>query len=451
MSAVSPTTSNARSTHRPVLEQLEDRTLLSGDPLLRDVTVMSRNLYLGADLDPAIAALSTGDPSVFIPVLSQSWATVKATNFPERAEALADEILQNQPTLVGLQEAELWRSGPALDPAPATHVEYDFVQTLLDKLATRGLHYRAKVIATNWDAEFPAFTQPGVLRDLHVTDRDAILVRTDLPVADFKVSNAQTRHFTNHVALPLAGATFDVFRSWSSVDVKTHGKSFRFITTHLEPESSNSVVNAIQVAQAQEILDGPANTSLPVILAGDFNARADGTGTATYGTLLGAGFTDAWNVTHPDEAGNTCCHAEALRDTDTTLSERIDLVLFRGNVAARSMSLAGNELADRTPSGLWPSDHAGVVTTLDLLVPGTPGDLSGFRPVTEDPTDASSAKTLHPPSPWAAAGSPSRMSVRPASRSSACSTRSASAPVSRTTSYGVTTSSRPRSRLADTT
>jgi hypothetical protein len=41
VSAFPPTAAHARSTHLLLLERLEDRTLLSGNPLLRDVTVRS--------------------------------------------------------------------------------------------------------------------------------------------------------------------------------------------------------------------------------------------------------------------------------------------------------------------------------------------------------------------------------------------------------------------------
>src|SRR5829696_6891346 len=47
----------------------------------QDITVMTRNLYLGADLGPVVAAAATGDPSVILPANSLAWKNVKATNF----------------------------------------------------------------------------------------------------------------------------------------------------------------------------------------------------------------------------------------------------------------------------------------------------------------------------------------------------------------------------------
>jgi endonuclease/exonuclease/phosphatase family metal-dependent hydrolase len=149
--------------------------------------------------------------------------------------------------------------------------------------------------------------------------------------------------------------------------VTLRGQTFRFINTHLEQEGPFS---PIQVAQGNELLSGPANTSLPVILIGDFNSRADGTGTQTYGNLIGAGFKDAWSATHPGELGNTWGHEANLLNTTVNLTQRLDLVLFRNtssvtpNLCALDADVVGDELSDRTPSGLWPSDHAGVVGTL---------------------------------------------------------------------------------------
>jgi endonuclease/exonuclease/phosphatase family metal-dependent hydrolase len=354
---------------RLIFESLEDRTLLSGTPRIREVTVLSRNLYHGANLEPAIAALATGNPAVFIPAVSEVWAKVRATDFPQRAEALADEVLRAQPTLIGLQEAALWQTGPALDPAPASHVEYDFLQNLVDELAERGLHYAVATTNVNWAAEAPAVTHRGVLEDLRLTDRDALLVRTDLPVSVFQVTGVQSGDFIHNLIVPLPSGPFVTERGWTAVDAAAYGQAFRFVNTHLEPESTNPLVNAIQVAQANELLAGPGATMLPTIFAGDFNSRADGMGTASYGVLVGAGFTDAWTVTHPSELGNTSGHAENLLNSAVNLTQRLDLVLFRGDVAPLSVEVVGDEPGDRLPSGLWPSDHAGVVASLRIHDP----------------------------------------------------------------------------------
>ena len=344
-----------------------DETQVS--PTDQDITVMTRNLYLGADLQEASAAAVSGDPEAIIAADSAAWNNVKKTNFPERAEVLADEIKQSRPLLVGLQEAALWRSGPpdsfSEAPTPAPNVEFDYLAILLEKLNERGLHYFPVVCNKNADVENPALdADSGMLKDIRLTDRDVILARSDLPVSN--LSNAQKANFFNNLSFPIgnAGKSITILRGWVSVDVQAGGKKFRFINTHLEQENSqNPAFNPIQLAQANELLSGPANTSLPVILEGDFNSRADGSGTPTYANLIGAGFADAWGATHPGEPGNTCCHASDLLDA-APLTQRIDLVLLRGGLSAFGADAVGEELTDRTPSGLWPSDHAGVVASL---------------------------------------------------------------------------------------
>ena len=75
---------------------------------------MTRNLYLGADLTPGDRRrkprTSWSQPT------AQILREVTANNFPTRAEGLADEILEQKPDLVGLQEVALWRTAP---PTPA--------------------------------------------------------------------------------------------------------------------------------------------------------------------------------------------------------------------------------------------------------------------------------------------------------------------------------------------
>ena len=337
------------------------------------IPVMTRNLYLGADLSPVFEAAAKGDGPGIVQATTTAWQNVKATNFPERAGALADEIEHSEPLLVGLQEVSLFRTGPpdsiTSAPTPAAHVELDYLDILLKQLDQRGLHYAPVTITQEADAENPGYTAPGVLQDIRLTDRDVILARTDVSSSKLQLSNKQTGNYATYASLPIGqtGQSIKLLRGWGSVDVTLRGQTFRFINTHLEQEGQ---LNAIQVAQGNEILNGPAKTSLPVILAGDFNSRADGTGTPTYDNLIGAGFKDAWSATHPRELGNTWGHDADLLNTTVNLTQRLDLVLFRNtssvtpNLCGLDADVVGDELGDRTPSGLWPSDHAGVVATL---------------------------------------------------------------------------------------
>lgn len=349
-----------------ICELFEDRVLLSGMPATADFSVMSRNLYVGTDLQPIIDAIIIGDELQVVQAVTAGWQQVLATDFQERAEVLADEIVDNSPILVGLQEVALWRTGAPLDPAEATQVEFDFLDILIDELAERGLSYEAVAVSTNFDAETTGFVDPfnaTSLRDIRLTDRDVILARSDLPASQLKLSNAMAGTFSTNVTVPAGDGFLEITRGWTSVNAKIRGQEFRFINTHLELDLGPAAP-PIQYLQTLELLAGPANTQLPVVLVGDFNARAE-PGVLVYETLVGAGFEDVWALTNPGEAGGTCCHDADLRNEVVDFDEgRIDLILFRGNVGAVSADRIGDELEDRTSSGLWPSDHAGVVARL---------------------------------------------------------------------------------------
>ncbi len=117
--------------------------------------VMTRNLYIGADLTPVYGVTSPQE----LPAAAAVFAMVQATDFPAWAKALADEIADVGPHVVGLQEVNLFRSRTPADLAPrpnAATVEYDFLGTRLDELAARGRRHAAVATATNADAEAPA-------------------------------------------------------------------------------------------------------------------------------------------------------------------------------------------------------------------------------------------------------------------------------------------------------
>ena len=324
----------------------------------RQVDVLTYNVFLGGDLTPVITAST---PEAFVAAATNLYQDVVATDFPQRAASIAKSIDETDPLLIGLQEVSLWRTDtPADGPAtPATEVAYDFLEILLDALADRGLDYEAVSVVENFDGEAP--TALGF--DARLTDRDVILARAGLPASHLKIVDEQHGNFEAKLEIPnpVIG-TIEVLRGWNLVDAKVRGKPLRFINTHLEAFSPEA-----QVAQAQELLAGPAATASmasPVVMAGDFNSNADGSSTPTYGMLIGAGFTDAWPQARPDDPGNGCCWNSDL--VSGVLDHRIDLILFKGGgFTATWADLLGEEDSDLTPSGLHPSDHSGVFAELE--------------------------------------------------------------------------------------
>jgi endonuclease/exonuclease/phosphatase family metal-dependent hydrolase len=334
----------------------------------RDLTAMTRNLYLGSSLGPALEAKT---PEGFIEAVARIYATVQYTNFPQRAEAIADEIEAEAPDLIGLQEVTKWTTG-GVNPPPG----YDFLAILEGELEARGLDYSVASIAHNANigpAPLVSETCPVVSGQftcsVQLEDRDVILVNDDTPGLTW--SNPQSGHYTAQQVIesPVGPLSFD--RGWASIDAKLKGLPFRFVDTHLETEESPLV----QEAQAAEFLAGPGKGGT-IIATGDFNSASDGSTTASYALLTAPGkFRDAW-----DEAqlgpGSSCCQESnvipqlapgQLNNLVSTLKTRIDLILSRG--AARSngdeAELVGDTPFQGTPP-FWPSDHAGVVSVLHL-------------------------------------------------------------------------------------
>ena len=310
--------------------------------------VMTRNLYVGSSFSHALAAST---PEEFVLGVSRIWSNVRRTDFRTRAGAIAGEIAATRPDVVGLQEVSRWERAAGSGPlAPAA----DYLEILLDALRARGLSYRPAVVVPGFMVTAPAFEdgQPVTLR---LTDRDAILVRADARGLD--IASATGANFAARLSIPTAlGVTIDVPRMWTRIDGTADGRPFRFVNTHLDPDSP-----AVQEQQARELLAGPYATDRPLIAVGDFNSAADGSSTGSYGLLTSAGLTDMW----AGDSGFTCCQAELLDNLVSQLSERIDLVLSRGGVKAKSTGLVGASSADRV-AGLWPSDHAGVIAELKL-------------------------------------------------------------------------------------
>jgi endonuclease/exonuclease/phosphatase family metal-dependent hydrolase len=157
-------------------------------------------------------------------------------------------------------------------------------------------------------------------------------------------------------------------RGWISVDVEKNGRKFRFATTHLEEP------HPIQTLQAHDMINGAGNTTLPVVFVGDFNVVANSgldPTFAVYQKFINAGFVDAWPLKRAPDPGLTCCQAANVLNPTSQVDRRIDLVLFRGAFEVLDIRLVGQTPSDRTPSGLWPSDHAGLVAT--LRIPRTGG------------------------------------------------------------------------------
>jgi len=92
-----------------------------------------------------------------------------------------------------------------------------------------------------------------------------------------RLSNAQSGNFKTNLVIKVVDKNVTVLEGWASIDVQVHGRKIRFITTHLD-----AFAPPIRLAQATEILRGPANTNMPIVLAGDMNTTST---TDTYAAI----------------------------------------------------------------------------------------------------------------------------------------------------------------------
>jgi endonuclease/exonuclease/phosphatase family metal-dependent hydrolase len=319
----------------------------------RHLEVMSRNLYLGADLTPLVRA---GSPAQVSAAVQQILGQVIASDPPRRMAWMADEIAAERPDLVGLQEAALWQI-----QTPSGTVTYDFVQLVLDALAAKGLDYRVAVTQTNFDS---AMQLAGAGLPARFADRDVILVNADDGMPALRVLDKGAGHYASQLIFPTLLGPVDFARGYVYVDVRSWGKTWRFVGTHFEAYPGfGPAPHDYTVDQARELLT-TLPSGVPTVIAGDLNSRRDNPLLRGVAVLLDEGeFTDSWAQLHPGEPGYTCCRAGNL--AGGTLDQRIDYVLTRGEVAATSAALTGVEPRAAT-APRWPSDHAGVVAGITV-------------------------------------------------------------------------------------
>ena len=362
-SPVTPTLSDA-----PGMDVIETSPF-DTDPFL----VYNQNAYLGGDTGP-LFTIDLSNIPLLLATTNTFWGQVTESYVPERMAAIADQIARHRPHIVSLEEVFQMAvvdatNGQVLDGA-------DLLASLLGEIQARALPYELAMENKLTSVTLPMtvdFTTGQITKVLVVTDRIAVLRRTDVDVTG--VTDG-----TYAATIPLT-PDITVRRGWIRVDVDRNGVPYHVIGTHLETQGAVP----IQTAQAAELANSvAAGLDGVTILAGDFNSDASGNPTdpqwtPTYQSLLNAGFTDAWAQAggSAHDPGLTCCHDGDLRDPPpASFDQRIDFVLVKdsrnksrsGKVSgAMSFQILGTRRADRTsPHHLWDSDHAGVLAGLRL-------------------------------------------------------------------------------------
>lgn len=313
-----------------------------GDRALR---VASYNLYLGADLTHVFGLGRSGDPDAD---LAEVLRQLGATAFERRVGAVAAVLADARPDLVGLQEVcQWWVDGELVS---------DYADLLVAALAGLGAAYEVVTSEPTFrgGGRFPASLDlPWEQVDL--AGRNVLLRRLDGPA---RVVRTVGGAFADALVTPIVrNDDVRVLRSWCGAVCEVGGREVLCVTTHTEAYSAEH-----RDAQRQQLLREVGALPLPQVLLGDFNAPPAEVD-------MPAPWVDAWVAAghdSEDPAGHTCCQDAALDGAQSALRERIDYVWVRG-LEVTACARRGGDAADRTPEGMWPSDHAAVVA--DLVVP----------------------------------------------------------------------------------
>lgn len=345
----------------------------------QQTTVVTYNLYLGAEIQ-SLAKIT--DPALFLLGVKDALDQIAANDFRERAEALAAVIVEKNPELIGLQEVYDFKQNNQNDEPPFRNYQND----LIDALINQGACYTEAATVININLDLSLIPVPYYGYGISITDRDVILRRCDVtttvvPLAAYYPLCRESEDGCNYnlvaeASSPLGPIAFE--RGFVAVDV-TGSVPMRFFNTHLEgrlpdPEIPASAV--IQRAQAMELINviGLLNSYYPivgpVIVVGDINSSPEDSGTIyglepPYMQLEDAGYVDTWTLRPGKPKGFTCCFDGDL-SIPADLYERID-VIFSDVIPNRvKANVLGNDVADQSESGLWPSDHAGVATRMEF-------------------------------------------------------------------------------------
>jgi endonuclease/exonuclease/phosphatase family metal-dependent hydrolase len=355
-------------------------------PKPAQVNVMTRNVYLGADLTDGVQA---GNLQELVNAAGGILNQVDQNDFTIRAKGLAAEIRKQKPDLVGLQEVALWRTEPCTEsplPPKATTVKYDYLDLLLKELNKGTKRYRAVITQPEFDFEIQANTDgdestaaPGCPLGSEIngrlTMRDVILARR----GNVKTSKPKSDTFDKLLQVRPAGVPVNVTRGWTRVDAKV-GRSpkFRFVNTHLEAFDSSEANHTnngpdvgngeVREAQAKELYakGGPATGKLPVILLGDLNSdqktEVKPGDALAYTALLGAGFVER-STSNPL---GCCLNADVITvnggGKSTDFDHKVDHVMTN---ARKRVKLVRSVVTGLNPvNGFWDSDHAGIFSRL---------------------------------------------------------------------------------------
>ena len=365
------------------------------------IKVMSRNLYLGADVGVALAKIPN------MPAAAQfMWDQVQKTDFSKRKKILAEQIRTESPDVIGIQEATIWYC-KAHFWSKNTEV-FNFTQELLAEL---GGDY---VIASKngVEANNPGYSIGPIPFLTKVTDPqtfqklfgqndadcgfqigDALLIKKSLAQYVNQVGNSEYKDVYKVVP-----TLMEIYRGYAWADITVQGTNVRFVTTHLESLwDANKVPKAAD--QARQLVSDLKNTKSPIVVIGDFNSDprdprpinspnpgeqptasekcpAGSSMCNAYKVMREAGFTDSgpdasepstysWGMnallTGPDPKRAA---AAKKMGNQFGFTDRLDYIFVKNGIKVLTSKMIGQT----APYG---TDHAGVVTELNVSALGS--------------------------------------------------------------------------------
>ena len=340
------------------------------------VSFATQNLYLGADVTRIFQGVQP----------LELFDTIVETKFIERAVVLADILEKERPDVIGLQEVVKYRiqipsdftTAPIPNAVDIIQRDFagnpfagDFLDTLMTELEERGTHYKVGLSVTGTDMELPAAISPTDFVDIRLTTYDVILVKDNISIKDSFQKSYEHQFSSN-----LGGIPLEFTRNYGMLALKKSKNYFYVINTHLEAISPE-----IKSAQAAELIAYMRGlpSSDPIVLLGDFNSAAVGTGgedtrdsSAVYETILADGFLDAVKEQRPRDSSSTCCHGEFLLDPEGDPgflnTGRIDHIFYSSSSSSHFTPKGAKFLGlnEKSASGLWPSDHLGVFVNFEF-------------------------------------------------------------------------------------
>jgi endonuclease/exonuclease/phosphatase family metal-dependent hydrolase len=154
--------------------------------------------------------------------------------------------------------------------------------------------------------------------------------------------------------------------------VHTGDRQFRLFTTHLQsPVAIDPTAATVQIAEANQLIQELGNSTMPVVIAGDFNSDAilgaAGPGpdnTASASLLETAGYIDTWTVAGTGPGPTWPLYREDQYPPPFLMNsfayERIDLIFSKDlDVTSVQHVLKPGPTANQMP--YFASDHAGVL------------------------------------------------------------------------------------------